>query len=188
MFSVSFTLVELEIKEIIRFKFPKLSEIQDKDSKHNRKRIVNNDSKAMLDKTKTKSKNKTKININNTMSEKKVFSDDAIKITQQLISDLKSLDKKIRIPESLNAWYKQAELLLEKDQRPFAEIQKVLHFVHNDAFWSMNILSIPKFRQKYDGLKLKMERGNGNGKGFGNNTKNREKIDYTDGAPKGFFK
>lgn len=54
-----------------------------------------------------------------------------------------------------DAWRKQARLLLDKDEVSLAEAERVLRWAIRDEFWSTNILSIPKFREKFDQLKLK---------------------------------
>jgi hypothetical protein len=61
-------------------------------------------------------------------------------------------------PPSVTAqWRDSARLLLDKDGRPLAEVERVLRWCQADEFWRVNILSLPKFRQQYDRLRLKME-------------------------------
>ena len=52
------------------------------------------------------------------------------------------------------AWLTEARRLLTLDKRPFAEAEQVLRWSQADQFWKANVLSMPKFREKYDQLRL----------------------------------
>jgi hypothetical protein len=54
------------------------------------------------------------------------------------------------------AWLRSADLLLRKDQRPREEVEIVMRWCQADPFWRSVVLSMPKFRDKYDALKLRM--------------------------------
>ena len=58
-------------------------------------------------------------------------------------------------PAVTKAWLDAARLLLEGDGRPFDEAERLLRWCQADPFWRANILSLPKFRDKYDQLRLK---------------------------------
>ncbi|MDQ0101139.1 hypothetical protein J2T10_000758 [Paenarthrobacter nicotinovorans] len=60
-----------------------------------------------------------------------------------------------RRPTVTKAWRDSARLLLEKDSRDVGEIERLLKWCQGDDFWKSNILSMPKFRDKYDQLRLK---------------------------------
>ena len=60
---------------------------------------------------------------------------------------------------------RDADLLLRVDSRPIEEALAVLRWATDDSFWKSNILSIGKFRQKYDQLKLRMQNGSGRNAG-----------------------
>lgn len=49
-----------------------------------------------------------------------------------------------------------ARLLLARDKRPFGEAMELVRWCQRDSFWRSNILSMSKFREKYDRLRLKM--------------------------------
>jgi len=58
-------------------------------------------------------------------------------------------------PAITRAWLDAARLLLERDGRAPEEAERVLRWCQADEFWRGNILSLPKFRDKYDQLRLK---------------------------------
>jgi hypothetical protein len=58
---------------------------------------------------------------------------------------------------------KQMQLLVERDQRPPDEIERVISFATADSFWMLNIHSPSSLRKHYDRLRLQMERPSSNG-------------------------
>lgn len=56
-------------------------------------------------------------------------------------------------------WYDDARLLLTSDGIRFADAVEVLEWCQADDFWSSVVLSMPKFRAKYDAMKIRMRRG-----------------------------
>lgn len=61
-------------------------------------------------------------------------------------------------------WRDEARRLLDRDRRDFDEAMSLIDWATSHSFWSSNILSIPKFREKYDRLRLQSqqrERANG---------------------------
>jgi helix-turn-helix protein len=64
-------------------------------------------------------------------------------------------------PKITETWKTEARRLLELDHRPLSEVVSVLRWATADSFWQPNILSMPKFRQKYDQLRLRMLQDNG---------------------------
>jgi uncharacterized protein YdaU (DUF1376 family) len=74
---------------------------------------------------------------------------------------------------NLNAWAEDARKMREIDNRDPSEMAKVWTWVRNDSFWSTNILSISKFREKYDMVSMKAKgAGNPNLSKAGNATLN----------------
>lgn len=57
-------------------------------------------------------------------------------------------------------WRTEARLMLDRDERPSAEIRAIIDWATRDSFWKGNILSLPKFREKYDQLRLQMHKAN----------------------------
>ncbi len=53
------------------------------------------------------------------------------------------------------AWRREARLLLDRDGISIGLAEHVLRWALNDPFWKSNIESMPKFREKFDQLRLK---------------------------------
>lgn len=64
----------------------------------------------------------------------------------------------VRRPVITKKWRTEARLLIDKDRRPLDEIRAVIAWCQKDSFWKANILSMPKFREKYDQLRLASQR------------------------------
>lgn len=82
---------------------------------------------------------------------------DTKRLTNTLVDALTS--RGVKVPGSLKSWNTEARRLLDIDKRPLDEALRVLAWSQQDPFWSQNILSMPKFRQKYDQLRLKADDG-----------------------------
>ena len=65
-------------------------------------------------------------------------------------STIKRLTKKRQ-----EEWIHQCRLLRNRDKRTPEEIEAVIRFSQADGFWKMNILSMPKLREKWDQLWMK---------------------------------
>lgn len=50
-------------------------------------------------------------------------------------------------------WFRSCRLLIEVDGRTPEQIQRAIDWSQRDQFWSTNILSMPKLREKYDTLR-----------------------------------
>lgn len=57
-------------------------------------------------------------------------------------------------PNITPAWLNEARLLLDKDERDFHTSMRLITWSQENSFWRSNILSMPKFRAKYDQLRL----------------------------------
>jgi hypothetical protein len=60
-----------------------------------------------------------------------------------------------RPPTITAQWRTSARLLLDKDGRDLAKALNLIDWCQADSFWRSNILSMPKFREKYDQLRLR---------------------------------
>jgi len=60
-------------------------------------------------------------------------------------------------PNITKRWKDAARLLIDLDERPMAEVVSVLTWSQRDEFWRGVIRSMPKFREKYDTLRLQSE-------------------------------
>jgi hypothetical protein len=78
--------------------------------------------------------------------------DDIEEICTHLVAAM--LANNCRPPAITKSWRNEARLLLDKDQRPLAEILTVINWAHADRFWKKNIHSVPKLREQYDKLRL----------------------------------
>ena len=58
-------------------------------------------------------------------------------------------------PTITTKWRTDARLLLDKDGIEFNEAVRVLDWCQQDSFWMPNILSMPKFREKFAQLQIK---------------------------------
>jgi hypothetical protein len=59
-------------------------------------------------------------------------------------------------------WRTDARLLLDGADRDPAEIRRLIDWTTADSFWRSNVLSMPKFREKFDQLRLRADQsGNG---------------------------
>lgn len=56
-----------------------------------------------------------------------------------------------------DAWRNEARLLLDRDARDIDEVLELIDWCQADDFWKSNILSMSKFRQQYDKLRLRRE-------------------------------
>lgn len=64
-------------------------------------------------------------------------------------------------------WRDAARLLIDLDGRDAQEAHRLIDWATSDSFWRTNVLSMPKFREKYDQLRLKAQEGNGFGRPSG---------------------
>jgi hypothetical protein len=62
-------------------------------------------------------------------------------------------------PRVTEKWLKAARLLIEREGRDLAEVESLIEWCQADEFWRSVVLSMPKFHQKYDALRLKALRG-----------------------------
>jgi hypothetical protein len=75
--------------------------------------------------------------------------------------------RRIRWPS--DAWRRECRLLIDRDGRDPAEAERLIDWCQSDPFWRSNILGMPKFREKYDQLRLRADSagqlhvGNGSG-------------------------
>ena len=58
-------------------------------------------------------------------------------------------------PAITKAWRTQARLLLDRDKRAPDEAHRLIDWCQDDQFWMGNILSMPKFREQYDKLRIR---------------------------------
>jgi hypothetical protein len=79
-------------------------------------------------------------------------------LCMKLAALMRHNDPKAKIPDTETKWKRwqdAARLLIDADERHFEEAVAVLEFSQADEFWKGNILSMPKFREKYMQLRAK---------------------------------
>lgn len=59
---------------------------------------------------------------------------------------------------NFDSWAKDVRLMIERDNRSIDDMANVWQWARNDQFWQSNILSIKKFRDKFDTLKAQSMR------------------------------
>jgi len=74
-----------------------------------------------------------------------------------LLADLIE-DNGSKRPTVSEAWTTSARLMLDRDGRTSAEASSLIRWCQEDGFWKANILSMPKFREQYDKLRLQHDR------------------------------
>jgi DNA-binding transcriptional ArsR family regulator len=81
-------------------------------------------------------------------------------LCQVLVEAMRAND--VKVPESISAkWLDAARLLVDRDGRDPHEARELIQWAAADEFWRGNILSLPKFREKYDQLRLQRARAAG---------------------------
>lgn len=94
-------------------------------------------------------------------ADEETIRDDVQALCDHLSRNLTANDVKHTVNKG---WHTAARLLLDRDQRNPQEAHHLIDWATNDTFWRTNILSLPKFREKYDQLRLKAQEGNGFGR------------------------
>lgn len=61
-------------------------------------------------------------------------------------------------PNITERWRTAARLMIDKDGREPAKIERAIAWATSHPFWSANIMSMPKLREKYDTLRLQAQR------------------------------
>ena len=60
-----------------------------------------------------------------------------------------------KAPTIGKAWKRAARLMLDNDKRDLSDAHRLIDWCQADSFWMGNILSMPKFREKYDQLRMR---------------------------------
>lgn len=85
----------------------------------------------------------------------KVFSEDDLQTAKFISEKIKLLDPKAKAPK-LENWANTIRLMREVDGRSDEEIRDVFAWANRNSFWSVNILSPDKLRDKFQTLTLQM--------------------------------
>lgn len=109
------------------------------------------------------SKSKGKESKGNSSCLEKVPNEVDIRLTQLLIDLMTKNNPNSSIlrrltPKRQEVWIDECRKLREIDERTAEQIEQIIIFSQNDAFWKSNILSMPKLRDKFDQLWLKAKK------------------------------
>lgn len=83
--------------------------------------------------------------------------DPSIDKAELLARKIKANNPKAQIPEKIESWAKHIELMHRIDGYSYAEIEELIEYSQQDAFWSSNILSAQKLRKQAGQLTLRMK-------------------------------
>lgn len=72
-----------------------------------------------------------------------------------LFESIKKTKPDIKNP-NLKVWEKELDRMIRLDKREVGKVKKMIAWLPNNNFWSKNILSADKLREKYDRLELEM--------------------------------
>jgi len=100
------------------------------------------------------------------------YSDDDMTCAEFVLAGIMRVAEKTKKP-NMDKWADQVRLMRESDKLTHREICEVFAWANHDSFWSTNILSITKLRQKFAALAAKKGAGNeirNTGAGFNNGT------------------
>lgn len=81
-----------------------------------------------------------------------------VDLTNYLIERMKMNNPNAKIPDNLNRWHDEMEKLERIDKYDYRQIRSVIDWCQSDSFWSGNILSVPKLREKMGTLIMQMQR------------------------------
>lgn len=77
----------------------------------------------------------------------------AKRLCDVLVNELKRNGSKFPDPIT-KAWLDAARLMVDSDHREPRQAKELIEWACRDSFWRANILSMPKFREKYDTVRL----------------------------------
>jgi len=103
--------------------------------------------------------------INQTTTAKKKFSQYHMAFARRAWVELLKHSPQHKLP-NLDTWAEDVRRMVELDGRHMSSMGTVWNWVRNDPFWSTNVLSMKKFREKYDQLQIKWAATQGNANGL----------------------
>jgi hypothetical protein len=96
-------------------------------------------------------------NKNDKKKDSKIFSSELseFRLSELLFELIRQRNPEHKSPD-LQAWARHVDLMIRIDGRPPERIEEVIRWAQRDPFWSKNILSTAKLREKFDALVMKM--------------------------------
>lgn len=89
-------------------------------------------------------------------AKKNVFSDDDLKAAELILGLIRKLNPSFKEPK-IESWANDIRLMRERDNRTHKDICELFKWANQDKFWSVNILSPSKLRDKWDQLSMKRD-------------------------------
>lgn len=80
---------------------------------------------------------------------------DVLSLCEQLADRIEKNGSKR--PTIGKTWIRSARLLLDADERDHAEASRLIDWCQDHSFWQANVLSMSKFREKYDTMRLQSQ-------------------------------
>lgn len=87
-------------------------------------------------------------------AKKNVFSDDDLMAAEWILGLIRKLNPSFKEPK-IESWANDIRLMRERDNRTHKDICELFKWANQDKFWSVNILSPSKLRDKWDQLSMK---------------------------------
>ncbi len=109
-----------------------------------------------------------------THTKEKSLSSDAVRLAELLLDLIVARKSDFKRP-NLTTWAQEIDRMIRLDHRTREKIEDIIRWSQRDPFWSLNILSPSKLRQKFDQLELRMK---GSNYGRQKSTPLRDDIDY----------
>lgn len=93
----------------------------------------------------------------NTKEESNIYSrhSDEYRLAELLLNLIRERKPDYKQPD-LNHWARHIDLMVRRDGRNPARIERVIRWCQSDEFWQNNILSTQKLRKQFDQLEMKM--------------------------------
>lgn len=91
--------------------------------------------------------------INSHLATSPNFVRDDVRALCELLSEL-IVGNGSKAPTITDTWQTDARLLLDKDHRELESALRLMRWAQADTFWRGNVMSMGKFREKYDQLRL----------------------------------
>lgn len=103
-------------------------------------------------------------------------------LCQHLADRMLANDPKAKVAPDSDRWLTDMRLLVQRDERPAAEVRRIIDFCQADQFWRANVLSPGKLREKFGQLLLKAQTPAAGGKPALANTRDFSRFDKAVGA------
>lgn len=89
-------------------------------------------------------------------AKKNVFTDDDLMAAEWILGLIRKLNPSFKEPK-IESWANDIRLMRERDNRTHKDICELFKWANQDKFWSVNILSPSKLRDKWDQLSMKRD-------------------------------